>query len=175
VKSRTSAAIGTSVFFAAAPGVVAGVVPWLLTGWHVGTPNDHWAAVRVLGGLLVAGCATVLVSAFARFAREGLGTPAPVAPTEHLVVGGLYRYVRNPMYLAVVGAIVGQALLLGRLELLVYAALIAASVATFVYAYEQPTLADQFGAEYDDYRRAVPAWLPRRRAWEGNNLTGSTE
>jgi protein-S-isoprenylcysteine O-methyltransferase Ste14 len=165
VKSRTSAAIGTSVFFAAAPGVVAGVVPWLLTGWRVGTPTDHWAAVRVFGGLLVAACAAVLVSAFARFAREGLGTPAPVAPTEHLVVGGLYRYVRNPMYLAVVGAIVGQALLFGQPALLVYAALVASAVTTFVYGYEQPTLAEQFGAEYAAYRRAVPAWLPRLRPW----------
>jgi protein-S-isoprenylcysteine O-methyltransferase Ste14 len=164
---RASAAIGTSVFFAVAPGVVAGVVPWLLTGWDVRTPSAHWAAVRVLGGLLVAVCAVVLVSAFARFAREGLGTPAPVAPTEHLVVGGPYRHVRNPMYLAVVGAIVGQSLLLGQLSLLAYAALVAASVVTFVYGYEQPTLADQFGASYDDYRRAVPAWLPRLRPWDG--------
>jgi protein-S-isoprenylcysteine O-methyltransferase Ste14 len=169
VRSRTSAAIGTSVFFAVAPGVVAGVVPLLLTGWHVGTPTAHWAAVRVVGGVLVAVCAIVLVSAFARFAREGLGTPAPIAPTEHLVVGGLYRYVRNPMYLAVVGAIVGQALLLGQPGLLVYAALVAAAVTTFVYGYEQPTLAEQFGAEYDAYRRAVPAWLPRLHPWKADD------
>jgi protein-S-isoprenylcysteine O-methyltransferase Ste14 len=169
VRSRTSAAIGTSVFFAVAPGVVAGVVPLLLTGWHVGTPTAHWAAVRVVGGVLVAVCAIVLVSAFARFAREGLGTPAPIAPTEHLVVGGLYRHVRNPMYLAVVGAIVGQALLLGQPGLLGYAALIAAAVTTFVYGYEQPTLAEQFGAEYDAYRRAVPAWLPRLHPWKADD------
>jgi protein-S-isoprenylcysteine O-methyltransferase Ste14 len=163
---QTSAAIGTSVFFAVAPGVVAGVVPWLLTGWEVETPTAHWAAVRVGGALLVAGCAVVLVSAFVRFAREGLGTPAPVAPTQQLVVGGLYRYVRNPMYLAVVGAIVGQALLLGQLALLGYAGLVAAAVVTFVYGYEQPTLARQFGTSYDDYRRTVPAWLPRRPSTE---------
>jgi protein-S-isoprenylcysteine O-methyltransferase Ste14 len=71
------------------------------------------------------------------------------------------------MYLAVVGAIVGQSLLLGQLSLLAYAALVAASVVAFVYGYEQPTLADQFGASYDDYRRAVPAWLPRLRPWDG--------
>lgn len=164
---QASAAIGTSVFFAAAPGVVAGLVPWLLTRWHAGTPSAHWAAARVVGGLLVAGCVVVLVSAFVRFAREGLGTPAPVAPTQHLVVGGLYRYVRNPMYLAVVGAIAGQSLLLGRLSLLAYAALVAAAVASFVYGYEQPALARQFGTSYDDYRRAVPAWLPRLRPWDG--------
>ena len=163
---QTSAAIGTSVFFAVAPGVVAGVAPWLLTGWDVRAPTADWAAARVLGGVVVAVCAVVLVDAFARFAREGLGTPAPIAPTQQLV-GGLYRHVRNPMYLAVVGAIIGQSLLLGRPVLLAYAALVAAAVATFVYGYEQPTLARQFGAEYDDYRRAVPAWLPRLRPWGG--------
>lgn len=167
MKQRTAAAIGTSVFFAAAPGVVAGVVPWLLPCWDVATPTDDWLAARILGGLLVAGCTAVLVSAFVRFAREGLGTPAPVAPTRHLVVGGLYRYVRNPMYLAVVGAITGQAHLLGRPVLLAHATVVGAAVATFVYGYEQPTLTRQFGAEYDDYRRAVPAWLPRRRPWDG--------
>jgi protein-S-isoprenylcysteine O-methyltransferase Ste14 len=165
VNRKASAAIGTSVFFAVAPGVVAGLVPWLLTGWHVRTPSAHWGAARAVGGLLVAVCTVVLVSAFARFVREGLGTPAPVAPTRQLVVGGLYRYVRNPMYLAVVGAIVGQSLLLGRPPLLAYAALVAAAVGAFVYGYEQPTLARQFGTAYDDYRRAVPAWLPRLRPW----------
>jgi protein-S-isoprenylcysteine O-methyltransferase Ste14 len=175
MSSRTSAAIGTSVFFAVAPGMVAGVAPWLLTGWDVRTPTAHWAAARVLGGVLVAVCAVVLVAAFARFAREGLGTPAPIAPTQQLVVGGLYRYVRNPMYLAVVGAIIGQSLLLGRLVLLIYAALVAVAVATFVHGYEQPTLARQFGAAYEDYRRAVPAWLPRLRPWTGGERPMSTE
>jgi protein-S-isoprenylcysteine O-methyltransferase Ste14 len=171
MRRQTSAAIGTSVFFAVAPGVVAGLTPWLLTGWDVRTPTAHWAAARVLGAVTVAVCSVVLVGAFVRFAREGLGTPAPVAPTQHLVVGGLYRYVRNPMYLAVVGAITGQALLLGRPTLLIYAALVAAAVASFVYGYEQPTLARQFGAEYDDYRRAVPAWLPRLRPWDSGEQT----
>ena len=97
--------------------------------------------------------------------REGLGTPAPVAPTENLVVGGLYRYVRNPMYLAVASIIVGQALLLGQLILLPYAALFGLAVWAFVHWYEEPTLARQFGAEYDEYRRAVPAWWPRRTPW----------
>jgi protein-S-isoprenylcysteine O-methyltransferase Ste14 len=105
----------------------------------------------------------VLVQAFARFVLEGRGTPAPVAPTERLVVGGLYRYVRNPMYVAVVGAIVGQALLLGRGVLLVYAAIVWAVVASFVLLYEEPTLREQFGTEYDAYRASVPAWIPRRR------------
>jgi protein-S-isoprenylcysteine O-methyltransferase Ste14 len=96
---------------------------------------------------------------------EGFGTPAPVAPTANLVVGGLYRYVRNPMYLAVSATILGQALLLWRAALLVYAAVIVAAFVLFVLGYEQPTLSEQFGASYEAYRRAVPGWWPRLRPW----------
>jgi protein-S-isoprenylcysteine O-methyltransferase Ste14 len=157
---RSEAAAGSAVFFAVAPGVVAGVVPWLLTGWDVRSPP---AVLQIAGGLLTIGGAAVLVHAFARFVREGLGTPAPVAPTEHLVVGGLYRHVRNPMYLAVLSCIVGQALLLGQPALLVYGGVMAAAFVSFVKLYEEPTLASTFGAEYDAYRAAVPGWWPRLR------------
>ena len=92
-------------------------------------------------------------------------TPAPIAPTERLVVGGLYRYVRNPMYLAVGATIVGQALLLGRWVLLAYAAVFGLVVAAFVRGYEEPTLHETYGEEYEAYRRAVPGWWPRRTPW----------
>jgi protein-S-isoprenylcysteine O-methyltransferase Ste14 len=160
---RTAAAAGTSVFFVLAPGVVAGVVPWLLTGWRA---RPFWAPLRVLGALLLVAGVVVLVQAFVRFVTEGSGTPAPVAPTERLVVGGLYRYVRNPMYLAVEATIVGQGLLLGQPVLPLYAAVAFVVVALFVRGYEEPTLARQFGARYEAYRRAVPAWLPRLRPWD---------
>jgi hypothetical protein len=117
------AAVGSVVFLVLAPGVVAGLVPWLLTDWEVEEPIPHWLPLRIVGLALLGIGVVVLLDAFARFVREGLGTPAPVAPTEHLVVGGLYRYVRNPMYLAVASIIVGQALLLGQLVLLVRSAL----------------------------------------------------
>jgi protein-S-isoprenylcysteine O-methyltransferase Ste14 len=162
---RTVAASGSVVFFAAAPGVVSGVVPWWLTGWRAGTSEPLWSPVRALGAALAVAGVVVVVHAFMRFVVEGAGTPAPIAPTERLVVGGLYRYVRNPMYLAVVAVIVGQALFLGRPVLVAYAAVVGAAVATFVRAYEEPTLEARFGAEYDAYRRAVPAWHPRRRPW----------
>lgn len=166
---KSSAALGSSLFFAAAPGVVAGVVPWLLTRWDPGDAGAGWGvAVRVAGGILLAVSAAVLVHAFVRFVVEGVGTPAPVAPTGRLVVGGLYRYVRNPMYLAVTGAVVGQALLLWRpLALLPYAAGLGVLFALFVRAYEEPALRRQFGAEYERYRAAVPAWRPRVRPWRG--------
>jgi protein-S-isoprenylcysteine O-methyltransferase Ste14 len=147
-----------------APGVVAGLIPYLLTGWQMETAP---LTVRIAGGALIALGATFLLHAFARFVVEGLGTPAPVAPTERLVVGGVYRYVRNPMYLAVGATIVGQALLLGQPGLLAYAAAFGAVVFCFVHLYEEPTLTEQFGASYNAYRSAVPGWLPRLRPWRG--------
>jgi protein-S-isoprenylcysteine O-methyltransferase Ste14 len=163
---RARAALGSAVFFLVAPGVVAGVLPWWLTGWRTGDLDGAtWWPVHALGAILVVTAVAVLVSAFVRFVVEGLGTPAPVAPTERLVVGGLYRYVRNPMYLAVVAAVLGQALLLSRPVLLGYAALVLATVAAFVRGYEEPTLRQQFGPDYDAYRAAVPGWRPRRRPW----------
>jgi protein-S-isoprenylcysteine O-methyltransferase Ste14 len=123
--------------------------------------------VRIAGGVLIAVGVAFLLHAFARFVLEGLGTPAPVAPTERLVVGGVYRYVRNPMYLAVGTTIVGEALLLGQFALLGYAAAFGVVVFSFVRLYEEPTLSAQFGAGYDDYRQAVPAWIPRLRSWHG--------
>ena len=107
----------------------------------------------------------MLLHAFVRFVAEGIGTPAPVAPTRKLVVGGLYRYVRNPMYLAVAATIVGQGLALGQLVLLVYAAMFGAVVYSFVRLYEEPTLRRQFGDQYEEYQRSVPGWWPRRRPW----------
>jgi protein-S-isoprenylcysteine O-methyltransferase Ste14 len=168
--SRARAAAGSLVFLALAPGVVAGVVPWLLTDWD---STDPPLALQVAGGALIAAGVAVLLSAFARFAIEGIGTPAPVAPTEHLVVGGLYRHVRNPMYVAVAATIVGQAALLGRPGLLLYALAFIATVAAFVYGYEQPVLSERYGAEYEEYRRNVPAWWPRLRPWaSGGSSSG---
>jgi protein-S-isoprenylcysteine O-methyltransferase Ste14 len=122
--------------------------------------------MRALGAVLLVAGLIALVGAFARFVVEGLGTPAPVAAPERLVVGGVYRYVRNPMYVAVLAAIVGQALLLGRLVLLLYAAGAWLVVAAFVRFYEEPTLTRRFGADYEAYRRAVPAWWPCLRPWD---------
>jgi protein-S-isoprenylcysteine O-methyltransferase Ste14 len=156
------AALGSLLFLFVAPGVVAGLVPWLLTDWDAA--DDVPVPLVVAGVVLVAAGVAVLLHAFARFVVEGLGTPAPVAPTEHLVVGGLYRYVRNPMYLAVGATIVGQALILGRPALLPYVLAFGLAVVAFVRFYEEPTLARRYGAEYDAYRRAVPGWWPRRPA-----------
>jgi protein-S-isoprenylcysteine O-methyltransferase Ste14 len=157
--TRLRAAAGSALFLVAAPGVVAGLVPWLLTGWQSSGPP---AWLEAVGWALIAGGAALLLDAFARFVVEGLGTPAPAAPTEKLVVGGLYRYVRNPMYLAVAAVILGQAAVLGRWVLVAYAVLFGAVVWSFVHWYEEPTLRRRYGAAYADYVRTVPGWRPRR-------------
>jgi len=166
---RSIAAAGSALFFALAPGVVAGVVPFWLTRWRA-APVPGGAVTRVIGVVVLVAAVPILIHAFGRFAIQGAGTPAPVAPTEHLVVTGPYRYVRNPMYVAVVAAIVGQALVLGRLVLLSYAAVVAAAFVAFVLAYEEPTLLRRFGAEYEAYRRGVRGWLPRLRPWNPGKL-----
>ena len=96
-----------------------------------------------------------------------------MAAPQRLVVGGVYRYVRNPMYVAVLAMILGQALLLGQTVLLAYAALLWLVFASFVRFYEEPTSTARFGADYEAYRRAVPAWLPRLRPWRPSAESGS--
>jgi hypothetical protein len=99
-----------------------------------------------------------------RFVREGRGTPAPIAPTRHLVVSGPFRHVRNPGYVSVLGMVVGQGLVLGNLAVIAWALGLLAGFHAFVVLYEEPTLRRQFGAEYEEYCRRVPRWLPRWRA-----------
>jgi protein-S-isoprenylcysteine O-methyltransferase Ste14 len=158
--TRLRAAAGTLLFLVVAPGVVAGLIPWLLTDWDSSGP-PVW--LQVLGWILIAGGAAVVLEAFGRFVLEGVGTPAPVAPTAKLVVGGLYHYVRNPMYIAVAAVILGQAAVLGSRLLVGYAVVFGATVWSFVHWYEEPALRRRFGAEYEDYLRAVPGWCPRVR------------
>ncbi|TCO49153.1 protein-S-isoprenylcysteine O-methyltransferase Ste14 [Kribbella antiqua] len=147
------AVLGSTVFFFAAPCVVGGVVPWWISGW---------AAPRFWPGfVIVAAGAFVVLRAFVRFVREGRGTPAPVAPTEELVIGGDYRFVRNPMYVGVVAVIFGQALAFLDLWVLGYGVLAWAVMAAFVRGYEEPVLLERYGEQYANYCRRVPAWVPR--------------
>jgi protein-S-isoprenylcysteine O-methyltransferase Ste14 len=107
-----------------------------------------------------------LVRAFARFVMEGRGTPAPLAPPDRLVIGGDYRFVRNPMYVALITAVLGQAMIFGSVALLLYAAALWAMTAAFVHWYEEPVLLKRYGDDYQRYRRAVRAWLPRLSPWQ---------
>ncbi len=164
---RVFAVLGSALFFALAPGTVAGLVPWWLSRWRFESSAIGWLPLRAMGGLLIAAGSAVLLDSFARFALKGLGTPAPVFPTRHLVITGLYRYVRNPMYVAVAAIIVGQGLLLGNARVLEYGALVCLGFHLFVVVYEEPTLRASFGAEYEGFCAGVPRWIPRSSPWRG--------
>lgn len=121
--------------------------------------------------LIVAGLIAPL-HVFVQFVRAG-GTPMPGAMTTRLVVTGLNRHVRNPIYLGAVTIFVGEALLLGRLSLLLCAVAAWVGIAAFVRWYEEPALVRRFGADYQVYRRAVPAWLPRLQPWDPGAPVGT--
>lgn len=153
--------IRNAVFVILVPGVVGGLVPWLITRYERYDWGGLQAPVAVVAAVLIIAGAAVLLHGVWRFAANGRGTPAPVAPTEHLVVTGPYRYVRNPMYLGVGAVIGGQALLFYGPVIVAYLVVFAAAVALFVKGYEEPTLERTFGDEYRQYRARVPGWLPR--------------
>src|SRR5580693_1698030 len=161
------ALLGTALFLGLAPGCVAGLVPWWISRWRFRAPFPGYAPLRVIGVVLIAAGTYVVVDSFARFALQGLGTPAPVFPTLHLVIKGFYRYVRNPMYVAVVAVILGQALLFGDIRVFEYALFAWLVAHLFVRTYEEPRLRKSFGAEYDTFRVNVPRWIPRLTPWRG--------
>lgn len=163
---RTWSIVGSVLFLALAPGTVAVFVPYWISRWRFAIGPMAWLPLRVLGGLLIAIGAAGLLDSFARFALKGLGTPAPVFPTQHLVVSGLYRYVRNPMYVAVVALIVGQGFLFGNIHVLEYGAIVWLVTHVFVLGYEEPTLRRTFGPEYEAFCANVPRWIPRLTAWQ---------
>ncbi|HUB83800.1 MAG TPA: isoprenylcysteine carboxylmethyltransferase family protein [Bryobacteraceae bacterium] len=157
---KPSAAAASAVFVAIAPGFVVGFVPWWISHWRFDSP----LALRLPGALLTAAGILLLLHCVRRFVVQGLGTPAPVLPTRHLVVTGMYRYVRNPMYIAVVTAILGQAALFGSVELLAYGAMVWLLVHLFVLVYEEPALRRTFGAEYQEFCAKVPRWIPHLKS-----------
>jgi protein-S-isoprenylcysteine O-methyltransferase Ste14 len=163
---RTSAAIATGIFFLIAPGTIAGLFPWSITRWHIESTGPWSLPLEIFGGLLLLAGLAVLTESFVRFVVKGLGTPAPPLPTRHLVISGLYRYVRNPMYIAVVAVIIGQALLFGNVSLLAYGAFVCVCFHLFVIGYEEPSLRARFGIQYENFCAAVPRWIPRLRPWE---------
>lgn len=142
------------------PGIFAGYVPWRFFG--LDRVRIDWSdPIHIVGVSTVGLGAALLAACIFEFARSGRGTLSPVDPPRHLVVRGLYRYVRNPMYLSVTTIILGQALLARSVALAVYWAGWFVCVNLFVMGYEEPTLRDQFGESYDDYTRRVSRWLPK--------------
>jgi protein-S-isoprenylcysteine O-methyltransferase Ste14 len=163
--TRMHASIGTALFLVLVPGIIAGAIPWWVSHWQIKPGVLDIGALKIIGGILIFFGLLVLLDSFARFALQGIGTPAPIAPTRHLVVTGVYRHVRNPMYVAVTALVLGQALLFAREGLLVYGAALWLAFHLFILFYEEPTLRKGFGNEYERYIAHVPRWLPRLRPW----------
>lgn len=161
------AILGTAVFLVLAPGFVAGLVPWWMTHWRPAPPLFGLASLRYSGALLIALGVGCLLDSFARFAWQGHGTPAPVLPTRQLVITGLYRHVRNPMYVAVLSIIVGQGLVWGSRMVLAYGGSVWLLFHLFVVVYEERTLQAAYGPAYSRYCAAVPRWIPRVVPWRG--------
>ncbi len=163
---RPGAILGSAIFLVVAPGTLAVYLPWTISRWHFEPPLLGFFLFRVIGVLMIAAGLPVLLDSFARFAIQGLGTPAPIAPPQHLVITGLYRFVRNPMYVAVLLLIFGQGLLFGSVGLLEYGIVIWLGFFAFVVLYEEPTLRRKFGAEYEEFCAEVPRWIPRLKPWK---------
>lgn len=163
--NRLTAVLGSIVFFFIAPFVIAGVLPWLFWKGEMMKPFLGAEETRIAGLALMAIGVTLLVDSFARFALQGLGTPAPIAPPSRLVVTGPYRYVRNPMYVAVLTVIFGEAIFFADPRLAAYGVVVWLLFHAFVRLYEEPALKEQFGAEYQAYKANVPRWIPRLSPW----------
>jgi protein-S-isoprenylcysteine O-methyltransferase Ste14 len=164
--SRTLALVGTGIFLLVAPGTVAVWVPWRISRWHVHAPFAGFTALRVIGGVAMVAGTVVLLDAFLRFALKGMGTPAPVLPPKHLVVTGSYRFVRNPMYVAVVSVILGEALVFGDIRVFAYGLCAWLTAHIFVLFYEEPTLRRSFPEDFAEFTAHVPRWIPRLSPWQ---------
>lgn len=145
------------------PGFFAGYLPWRFLGLARASV-DMFRAVHVVGLLCIGFGAALLAACILEFARSGTGTLSPVDPPRHLVVRGLYQYVRNPMYLGVTTIVLGEALLTQSRALAVYCAMWVLGVNVFVIGYEEPTLRRLFGASYEEYTQQVDRWIPRCRS-----------
>jgi protein-S-isoprenylcysteine O-methyltransferase Ste14 len=141
------------------PGIFAGYVPWRYFG--VDRMPARLGALQLIGLVCIAAGVLLLAACIVGFARRGKGTLSPVDPPRHLVVRGLYRYVRNPMYLSVTIIVLGEALWARSEALAAYWAIWFLAAHLFVIAYEEPHLRRRFGSSYEEYTRRVPRWIPR--------------
>jgi protein-S-isoprenylcysteine O-methyltransferase Ste14 len=148
-----------TLFVLLIPGTVAGWLPWVIADEP---PIARHAWLVAIGVVFIGAGWSVLLWCARDFAVRGRGTLAPVDPPRALVTHGLYEYVRNPMYVGVLTAVLGNAALFGSRFILVYAIVIALAFHTTIMVYEEPKLARSFGSSYNEYRARVPRWIPRR-------------
>lgn len=132
---------------------------------HFQVPKEEPAWQELIAGLMIATGLIPLFASMLRFITEGRGTLVPAVPTERLVVSGLYRYVRNPMYVGVLTALAGETALFATRQMLNYLIVVFILMHLFVVLYEEPTLAHRHPEDYSHYKRNVPRWLPRLTPW----------
>lgn len=165
--ATTRRSVVASVLFTVfgGPGIVLIYLPLWITRYRIPAGEPLWQTL--LAGALIFLGLTPLFASMRRFIYVGRGSLVPNAPTEHLVVSGLFRYVRNPMYLGVVTALAGEAVLFWHPGMAIELALVCLGFHLFVCLYEEPTLTRRHPAEFPRYKRHVPRWLPRLTPWQG--------
>ena len=160
--NRQNTALANTIFFVIAPGLVAWLIPWLITDWSAPDTSPYFIGLLVgLGGLLIGGGLLLLIDSFMRFVSEGNGTPMPWMPTDKVIARGAYRFLRNPMYVGIIVIVLGQAILFANGWLVAYAAFVWLLFHLLVTLIEEPGLGRSFGAAYAAYIAAVPRWFPR--------------
>lgn len=159
--ARSAAVLKSAFFTVIVPGTVAGLIPYLLVNGESAPFSLHLSLPFAAGCLMVACGALLGLWCVGLFTFVGKGTPAPIDPPKELVAIGPYRFVRNPMYVAVGTILLGEALCTFSLRLFIYTVVVCAAFHTFVTLYEEPTLRRLFGDSYEEYCRTVPRWLPK--------------
>ncbi len=155
------------------PGFLLVYIPWWITRFRIPPGEAAWqwliAAFMFLAGLVP------LCASMVRFVFAGRGTLVPGVPTERLVVSGLYRHVRNPMYLGVLLSLAGEAVLFRSRDIIIEALIAWLAAHVFILVYEEPTLTGRYPDEYALYKRSVPRWLPRMKPWTGGSSDPANE
>jgi protein-S-isoprenylcysteine O-methyltransferase Ste14 len=164
-KRRVFNTLKSTVYLLIVPVPFLGVIPWWMSRWRQQPPLLGFASFRWIGILLMAAGVAAMMDSYAQFIFRGDGTPSPMFPTRRLVVAGLYRYVRNPMYIGAIAILLGEGLYLGDVRVLLYILFPWLMLYLFVRIDEEPTLRRSYGAEYVRYCAHVRRWRPRLTPW----------
>jgi protein-S-isoprenylcysteine O-methyltransferase Ste14 len=148
------------------PGFVLVYFPYWITHFQLPAGEPLWRML-IAFALMLAGL-TPLFASIARFIFEGRGTLVPAVPTERLVGTGLYRYVRNPMYIGVLTTLLGETVLFESRQMVEYTLVVGLLIHLFILFYEEPTLLRRHPEDFPSYKRNVPRWLPRLTPWTGS-------
>ncbi len=168
MRSQSKNVVVSILFFVfGGPAILLVYLPYWLTHFRIPADEPHWE--ELLAWVLIAAGVAPLLESATRFVRVGKGTLVPTSATEHLVVSGLYRNVRNPMYVGVATCLAAEAILFRSADLGLVLVLALVGFHLFVCLYEERTLTKRYGQEYAEYKRNVPRWLPRLTPWKSGS------